>query len=62
MESQHGFLKEMLRITYLLMYLELVTNNMDADTPVNAIYSNFRKAFDSPIQPPNKKTGIFAGQ
>ena len=46
-ESQHGFLKGKSCLTNLLMYLESITSSMDANTPVDAIYLDFSKTFDT---------------
>jgi len=46
-ESQHGFVTGKSCLTNLLMYLELVTSSVDANKPVDAIYLDFSKAFDT---------------
>ena len=45
--SQHGFLPNISCQTNLLTYLEYVTRNVDEGVPVDTIYLDFSKAFDS---------------
>jgi hypothetical protein len=44
---QHGFLPKRSTTTNLLKFLDLVTSKMDAAVPVNAIYLDIAKAFDT---------------
>ena len=45
--SQHGFLKRRSCVTNLLTYMESLTCHVDAGTPVDVIYLDFSKAFDT---------------
>ena len=45
--SQHGFLPGRSSLSALLDFLEDVTNLTDSGSPVDAIYFDFQKAFDS---------------
>jgi hypothetical protein len=45
--SQHGFLPKRSTTTNLLKFLDLVTSQIDASVPVNAIYLDIAKAFDT---------------
>jgi len=45
-ESQHGFRKGRSCLTNLLDYMEVVTQHLDNDQPVDLVYLDFAKAFD----------------
>ena len=45
--TQHGFTEGKSCFTNLLMFLEDITKHIDEGTPVDVIYMDFRKAFDS---------------
>ena len=44
--SQHGFVKNKSCLTNLLIFMEEITNYLDAGYPVDIIYLDFQKAFD----------------
>lgn len=44
--NQHGFMKRKSTVTNLLVYSDYLFNSMDKRTQVDAIYTDFRKAFD----------------
>jgi hypothetical protein len=44
--SQHGFLKNKSCLTNLLEFAEKISEYLDAGTPVDVIYLDFKKAFD----------------
>ena len=46
-DTQHGFVPGRSYITQLLMVLEIWTEMLDDGDPVDAVYLDFRKAFDS---------------
>ena len=46
-DTQHGFQSGKSCFTNLLMFLEEVTKNLDEGNPVDILYMDFRKAFDS---------------
>ena len=47
-------------MTQLLTVLELWTEMLDSDDPINAVNLDFRKAFDSvPHQRPHVKIGVY---
>ena len=46
-ETQHGFTVGKSCFTNLLLFLEEITKNIDEGIPVDVIYMDFRKAFDS---------------
>ena len=46
-ETQHGFTVGKSCVTNLLLFLEEITKTIDEGTPVDIIYMDFRKAFDS---------------
>ena len=46
-DSQHGFRNKRSCLTNLLQFLETVGNNVDDGNPVNVIYLDFKKAFDT---------------
>ena len=46
-EAQHGFVPGRSCVSQLLQVLEDWTRYIDSDTPVDAIYLDFKKAFDS---------------
>ena len=45
--SQHGFLPHRSCLSSLLMFLETLTHNLDQKIPINTVYIDFSKAFDS---------------
>ena len=45
---QHGFLPGRSCLTNLLAYLESVTKHVDSGLPVDTLYLDFAKAFDTP--------------
>ena len=45
-DSQHGFRSKRSCLTCLLKFLDLVSNYVDQDIPLDVIYSDFQKAFD----------------
>ena len=47
LETQHGFMPKKSCLSNLLLYLEDVTNLVDQGLPVDIIYLDFSKAFDS---------------
>jgi len=46
-QTQHGFLPKKSCVTNLLSFLEDVTKNVDGGTPIDTIYLDFTKAFDT---------------
>ena len=47
LDSQHGFLSKRSRLSNLLIFLEEVTYYIDKGYPVDVIYLDFSKAFDT---------------
>ena len=45
-QSQHGFVSKKSCLTNLLEFLEFVSDHVDKGLPVDAIYLDFKKAFD----------------
>ena len=45
-EAQHGFQKKKSTLTNLLQYMEAITDAVDKGLQVDAVYFDFRKAFD----------------
>ena len=46
-DSQHGFIRGKSCLTNLLMYTEKITSNIDNKIPVDVVYLDFSKAFDT---------------
>ena len=47
LDTQHGFVEKKSCLSNLLSFLEEVTNYVDQGHPVDIIYLDFSKAFDS---------------
>lgn len=46
-DSQHGFVRGKSCLTNLLTYLDIITTNIDSGIPVDVVYLDFSKAFDT---------------
>ena len=51
-QNQHGFTSGKSCTTQLLHAMEYWTTSLDQNIPVDILYLDFRKAFDSPPPPP----------
>lgn len=49
MESQHGFIKNRSTVSNLLVYEEFLVESLESFQQVDAVYTDFRKAFDTVI-------------